>query len=95
MPTLEARIATLERQNRALRASFIVSAIALVTCGGIVSNYERVNTNSLVIQDANEQAKITLSSNGNITFHGKTRAVLNAKVLSELLAKDEPPPAPK
>ena len=35
MPSLESRIATLERQNRLLRASFILSAIAIVTCGGI------------------------------------------------------------
>lgn len=91
MPSLESRIATLERQNRLLRASFILSAIAIVTCGGIVSNYERVNTNVLVIQDAQEKPKITLKANGTLTFHGKSRVVLDAETLSSLLAQQQPP----
>jgi hypothetical protein len=87
MPTLESRIATLERQNHFLRTLFAVTAIALVTCGGVTSNYELVNTNQLVIVDHQNQPKITLSSNGTITFqHPTTPVVLDANTLAKLLA---------
>lgn len=92
MLTLESRVATLERQNRTLRASLLLGAIALVTCGGggITAQFELVNTNSLVIRDQQEQPKISLSSNGSITFHHATgSAVLDAQTVAKLVAAQE------
>jgi hypothetical protein len=88
MPTpLESRIARLERQNRLLRASFVLGAITLVTCGGITSNYERVNTRILVIESTSKEPKITLSASG-ITFHdANPPVVLDAGTLAELRTK--------
>jgi hypothetical protein len=81
---IESRIARLERQNRLLRASFVLGAIALVTCGGITANYERVNTRTLVIVSAPNEPKITLAANG-ITFHDTDPpVVLDATALAEL-----------
>lgn len=88
MPT-DPRLAALEHQNRLLRSTLFLSIIALVTCGGVTSDYERVNTNYLVIVDAQGQPTITLTSDGGgtITFHGATSsAVLDAEAVAELLA---------
>lgn len=87
MPTLESRIAALEHQNRLLRSTLLLSVVGLVTCGGVTSNYERVNTNTLVIVDDQDQRKITLAANGQITFHGPgAPVVLDGETLSSLLA---------
>lgn len=95
MPTLESRVAVLERHNRALRASLLLTAIGLVTCGGVTSNYERVNTNTLVIVDANDRPVITLASNGTINFADpKGPVVLDAKTLAKLLQATTTPAAP-
>lgn len=88
-PTPDPRVAALEAQNRLLRASLLLSLTALVTCGGVTSHYELVTTNTLVIRDASEQPKITLSSEGNgtITLHGTTPPVtLDAETLAKLVA---------
>lgn len=83
------RLLALERQNRLLRSTLLLSTIALVTCGGITSNYERVNTNHLVIVDAHDQPTITLTADGGgtITFHGTgSPVVLDAEAVADLLA---------
>lgn len=102
MPT-DPRLAALETQNRLLRASLLLSLIALVTCGGITSHYELVTTNTLVIRDASEQPKITLSSDGGgtITFHTATPPVtLSSDAVVKLLSaasfpSTPTPPAPR
>lgn len=98
MPPTDPRVAALETQNRLLRATLLLSTIALVTCGGVTSHYELVTTNTLVIRDAQDQPKITLSSdaNGTITFHGTTPPVtLDADALAKLLAATSTPsPSP-
>lgn len=88
MPT-DPRVAALEAQNRLLRASLLLSLTALVTCGGVTSHYELVTTNTLVIRDASEQPKITLSADGDgtITFHGTNPPVtLSSDAIAKLLA---------
>ncbi|NJK31917.1 MAG: hypothetical protein HC927_05595 [Deltaproteobacteria bacterium] len=91
MSPLESRLVRLERQNRTLRAAWVLSAIALLNCGGITSNYERVNTNTLVIVDESEAPVITMAANGTITFHGPTPAVLDAETLAKLIAASSAP----
>lgn len=99
MPT-DPRITALETQNRLLRTTLLLSAIALVTCGGVTSHYELVTANTLVIRDTHDEPKITFSSagNGTITFHATTPPVtLDADALAKLLAASATPtptPAP-
>jgi hypothetical protein len=84
---LESRVARLERHNRLLRTSIALGAISLVTCGGITSNYERVNTRTLVIVSQENQPKISFSPRG-ITFHDTDPPVtLDAETLAKLLAE--------
>ncbi len=92
MLSLESRLTRLERQNRTLRAAWVLSAIALLNCGGITSNYERVNTNSLVIIDDDDAPVITLASDGTIRFHAQAPVVLDAETLAELIAASEDTP---
>lgn len=97
MVTLESRVARLERHNRALRATLLLGAMAMITCGGVTSSYERVNTNTLVVQAADERPVITLASDGTITFAAATApVVLDAKTLALLIeaAKATPPATP-
>jgi hypothetical protein len=93
--TTDPRLAALESQNRLLRASLLLSTIALVTCGGVTSHYELVTTNTLVIRDTQDEPKITFSSagNGTITFHATTPMTLDADALARLLAAN-PMPTP-
>ena len=86
--TLESRITRLERQNKTLRATLVICALGLVTCaGGNTANFGRVNTNSLVIETGDEQAVISMSAKGSITFHDPAGSVtLDAKTVAKLLA---------
>jgi len=101
MPTLESRITHLERQNRALRASALLGAIALVTCGGsgVTSSFQRVNTNSLVVVSGDDKPVITLSARGGITFADPTApVVIDAATAAKLVAlakSASPTPPPK
>jgi hypothetical protein len=92
MSSLESRLTRLERQNKTLRAAWVLSAIALLNCGGVTSNYERVNTQTLAIVDANEQPVITMTGDGTITFHAQPGAVLDAATLAKLIAAAPPSP---
>ena len=87
--TLSSRVAELERQNRALRTTIVLALLAFVTCGGggITSNFERVNTNVLVIRTAQDQPRITLDQNGAITFHrAEGDVVLDGDAVARLLS---------
>lgn len=95
MPTVEARLTHLERQNRTLRASILLVVMTLVTCGGnsVTANYKRVNTNALVVVTGDEQPVISLSADGKITFADPSGSVvLDANTVAKLLAASQPSP---
>jgi hypothetical protein len=96
MSSLEARIARLERHNRFLRAAWLLSAIAVVSCGsGTWARYGHIDTQKLVIVDASEKPLITLADDGTLTFHAGTQpVVLDAETCAKLLATLAATPAP-
>jgi hypothetical protein len=70
--------------------------VAMITCGsGATSNFEQVNTNTLVIRTPGETPQITLSADdGALTFHQPQGAVvLDAQTLAALLSA-LPPDSP-
>ncbi len=96
MSSLERRIARLERQNRFLRAAWLLSIIAIVSCGsGTWARYGHIDTQKLVIVDAGEKPVITLADDGTLTFHaGAQPVVLDAETCAKLLAALAAKPAP-
>ncbi len=89
--TVHARLDRLELQNRLLRATLGLGAIAVLSCGGLKANYERLQVNTLVVMDRDERAKITLSSDGRLVLHDPGGdVVLDAAKLRALVESTAP-----
>lgn len=85
---IRTRITRLERQNRVFRAGALFAVLGAFTCGGggITSNFERVNTGTLVVVTQDDQPSITLARDGSITFHrAEGSVVLTGEALERLL----------
>lgn len=89
-PSVERRIARLERSLRLHRLAVVLVGLAAVTCGsGVTANYGLVRTARLQIVDGNDQAQMTMSAagGGTMTFTGPEGPVtLDAATVERLAA---------